>query len=627
MSTQTSVITPLYDSNLGFNDPSATTTTISIPPDSQSIVGGYFNNDNMFNVFRRTVTQIISMKSNDNFSTYYLQQILQAPIDSSTSDSIVSNDEFTVLINRRDKDIIIYQKDIYDHLSTYQTLKAPTSASTDLYGLCGIYNDFFVVTDRSVDNTQGGHGALYVYKKNSITNLFAFHQTIETALTDTNTFQKASMHETTFIVGLPTVDIQNTNNGAAFVYEYNSTNDLWEFKQQLLASRTSINLSFGRSVCIYDNYISIGSDQQYFYIFKKTAGVWAETQELQGSLGVSTISVVCINKNVLGFLVTDDGLPALGYVDLYHLNTATGLWVLDTTYTNANFTPPDILHFGHFAMAGSNVIGTLLRGIVDDMVVFKYDQFAGAWSFNVERVDVKNTYKAFRDTKNFLVNSQDTLKGFYNIVFELKATLIKDNNINEANNKIYFYENGEYKYATITIQNYANISTVITAVQTAMNTASGGYNTYTITYDSTWREILVTAINPFTFMPDPTNDLWYQDSLIDKVFGISNTQTLAKSIKSYRPVFLQSDISKIGLSIAEGFSSEYSRECNLQKEIQSIGELNSAGTYYITPTTRNYQINFKEDTDTFNISFVDSITRTEFDVKTFNWRIMLTKEA
>lgn len=70
-------------------------------------------------------------------------------------------------------------------------------------------------------------------------------------------------------------------------------------------------------------------------------------------------------------------------------------------------------------------------------------------------------------------------------------------NINNLNNTIPFFENGVDKIATLPA-GYYNSSDIITALQTALNTASGGYNTYTCSLNSVSQQLTITsAVNPF----------------------------------------------------------------------------------------------------------------------------------
>lgn len=71
-------------------------------------------------------------------------------------------------------------------------------------------------------------------------------------------------------------------------------------------------------------------------------------------------------------------------------------------------------------------------------------------------------------------------------------------NVDSTNNIIYFNENSTNKTATITAGYYTS-STFPAAVKTAMDTASGGYNTFTVTLDSATKKVTIAAGNAFSF--------------------------------------------------------------------------------------------------------------------------------
>ena len=116
-------------------------------------------------------------------------------------------------------------------------------------------------------------------------------------------------------------------------------------------------------------------------------------------------------------------------------------------------------------------------------------------------------------TKNsVLLRSRDRISG-NSSDFELKVQYALDGehavkNIQIANScysvragvndKIYFYENSTAKSATITAGQYTS-STIASAIKTVMDTASGGHNTYTVTFASSTQKITFSASNAFYF--------------------------------------------------------------------------------------------------------------------------------
>lgn len=65
-------------------------------------------------------------------------------------------------------------------------------------------------------------------------------------------------------------------------------------------------------------------------------------------------------------------------------------------------------------------------------------------------------------------------------------------NVSSSNNRIPFTENATQKLATVTPGYYAN-NTIAAAVKTALDTASGGFNTYTVSLDSVTQKLTITA--------------------------------------------------------------------------------------------------------------------------------------
>jgi hypothetical protein len=71
-------------------------------------------------------------------------------------------------------------------------------------------------------------------------------------------------------------------------------------------------------------------------------------------------------------------------------------------------------------------------------------------------------------------------------------------NVNSFNNKIYFFENAIDKTATLT-SGYYDATTLGTVIKSVMDTASGGYNVYTVTYTASTQKFTITATNAFKF--------------------------------------------------------------------------------------------------------------------------------
>lgn len=96
-----------------------------------------------------------------------------------------------------------------------------------------------------------------------------------------------------------------------------------------------------------------------------------------------------------------------------------------------------------------------------------------------------------------------SLLGGKNITRELELAYFAIYNsiytINSSNNKINFNENSTNKTATITSGSYTG-ALLASAVKTALDTASGGFNTFTVSYDNVSRKFTFSSANNFTLL-------------------------------------------------------------------------------------------------------------------------------
>lgn len=72
-------------------------------------------------------------------------------------------------------------------------------------------------------------------------------------------------------------------------------------------------------------------------------------------------------------------------------------------------------------------------------------------------------------------------------------------NIASPNNKIYFNENSTNKTATISSGTY-DFVTICTAVRTALDNASGGFATFTVTYSDTTNKLTISSTQNFSIL-------------------------------------------------------------------------------------------------------------------------------
>lgn len=97
---------------------------------------------------------------------------------------------------------------------------------------------------------------------------------------------------------------------------------------------------------------------------------------------------------------------------------------------------------------------------------------------------------------DFYIDLRTALKGRYSVHSVVMYNTFY--NIRSDNNTIYFYENATSKSTTITAGIY-NGTTLATAMKTAMDTASGGFNTFTITYSETTGKFTFAGTSDFHF--------------------------------------------------------------------------------------------------------------------------------
>jgi V8-like Glu-specific endopeptidase len=94
----------------------------------------------------------------------------------------------------------------------------------------------------------------------------------------------------------------------------------------------------------------------------------------------------------------------------------------------------------------------------------------------------------------FTLQCQATMTGRY----ALKALYcsVDYENINGHNSKIYFREGGIDKVATLTT-GYYTISSLLTEIKSAMDTASGGTNTFTVTRSTLPQRLVISGTSAF----------------------------------------------------------------------------------------------------------------------------------
>ena len=100
-------------------------------------------------------------------------------------------------------------------------------------------------------------------------------------------------------------------------------------------------------------------------------------------------------------------------------------------------------------------------------------------------------------TSDFKISLPNPLNGSYivsNILIPNTVYMFESG----INDKIYFYEDATAKTAVIPVGIYTS-SNISSAIKTTLDTASGGYNTYTVSYSETTQKLTFSAGNAFYF--------------------------------------------------------------------------------------------------------------------------------
>ena len=152
---------------------------------------------------------------------------------------------------------------------------------------------------------------------------------------------------------------------------------------------------------------------------------------------------------------------------------------------------------------------------------------------------------------NFTMNITNTpLRGNYALEFlNIQNTIytIRTN----YNDILYFNENSTNKSATITAGYYTS-STISAALKTALDSASGGFATFTVTFSTTTQKITISSTQDFSLKFATT------DNSSARLLGFNNVNTNAATTVTSNNVVNFSDPLSINIFIAEANSSNFS---------------------------------------------------------------------
>ena len=171
------------------------------------------------------------------------------------------------------------------------------------------------------------------------------------------------------------------NSGAAYIFERNTSTGAWTETTMLTGNDLNANDQFGISVAISGNYAIIGAYHRDIngiqngaaYIFERntSTGVWSQTAILQGidpglddSFGVSV--AISGNYAIVGQSMDDGSSNQFynsGAAYIYERNTSTGVWSVTAILRASNLGPSTLEDsFGQTVAISGNyaIVGTTL---------------------------------------------------------------------------------------------------------------------------------------------------------------------------------------------------------------------------------------------------------------------------
>jgi len=199
----------------------------------------------------------------------------------------------------------IYKKENNNWVLKQKLTNTSITLGDDFGVAVSIEGDIAIIGVRGEDIEENGStsntgiGVIHVYKRNSETDIWEFFQQIEPPLGVGSKFGFPLKLKdgiiygvsllATYIPGFPELPI--TRTGAVLVYERGTSNGLWQFKQQIHATRPQQNANFGKDLDIFENRMVVGSpneDRDFIgaaYILEKnTQGIWEHVQRVEATI-------------------------------------------------------------------------------------------------------------------------------------------------------------------------------------------------------------------------------------------------------------------------------------------------------------------------------------------------------
>jgi len=111
-------------------------------------------------------------------------------------------------------------------------------------------------------------------------------------------------------------------------------------------------------------------------------------------------------------------------------------------------------------------------------------------------VNSKNRTSTSSSTTDFEIKLDNPIEGDFYLEYAIIPNNVYTVNSADDTNKIYFYENSTNKTASIT-PGYYSESSFPAAIKSALDTASGGFATYTVTISSSTKIMTITSTQNF----------------------------------------------------------------------------------------------------------------------------------
>jgi len=224
--------------------------------------------------------------------------------------------------------------------------------------ICGAYGD-------SQYGASAGSAGFYSQNEGGVDNWGENSRVLPSPGAANDNFgNSVAISGTDVIVGAYADDGAAANCGSVWFYSDNGT--AWEWKSRFYASDAATDDNFGQSVAIDADYAVVGSPNDdpmgvnsgSVYIFKKTAGVWAQYAKLvptDGTAGDFFGYSVAISGNYIVIGAKGDKINAFTNGSAYVYYNNSGTWQFDSKLIASDLTGND--YFGaSVAISGDDIL-------------------------------------------------------------------------------------------------------------------------------------------------------------------------------------------------------------------------------------------------------------------------------